>query len=145
MTTTLTVRQMAAVKRNAQNTASFVAQKARREELLKQVQEELDMLNASIEAYEAGTKAITGGYTSMDLVEKVVEGTGKFDSKGKEIKITKYVPKADVVTYNEEKKVYEIHVPELEALPETIEVAPEAVEMVEGNDVFDPTQVQVNQ
>lgn len=136
---------MAAVKRNAQNTATFVAQKARKEELLKQVQEELDMLNASIEAYEAGTKAITGGYTSMDLVEKVVEGTGKFDSKGKEIKITKYVPKADVVTYNEEKKVYEIHVPELEALPETIEVAPEAVEMVEGNDVFDPTQLQVNQ
>ena len=55
-----------------------------------------------------GIKALTGGFTSEDLIVKRVEDTGKVDKEGKPVKVTKYEPKAGVVSFNEEDRVYEI-------------------------------------
>lgn len=49
-----------------------------------------------------------GGFTSEDLITKKVEDTGKVDKEGKPVKVTKYEPKAGVVSFNEEDRVYEI-------------------------------------
>ena len=45
------------------------------------------------EQYEAPIKTLTGGYSTEDLVERVIENTGKADKDGKPVKITKYVLK----------------------------------------------------
>ena len=55
-----------------------------------------------------GIKALIGGFTSEDLIVKRVEDTGKVDKEGKPVKVTKYEPKAGVVSFNEEDRVYEI-------------------------------------
>lgn len=112
---TLTVRQMAAVKRVAQNVNPAVA---RRNKLIEQINElsaELELKQQEIEGHELGIKAITGGYTSEDLVVKTVKDTGKVGKDGKPIKATTYEP-AEHVVFNEETKLYEIHMPDAEAV-----------------------------
>mgnify|MGYP004631828623 CR=1 FL=1 len=140
----LTVRQLAAVKRNAQNVASLVVKKNKLAEKVADLKNEWDAIVAQIDAYEAGTKAITGGYTSEQLVDRVIEATGKTDASGREIKITKYLPKEGVLVYDEEHKVYTIVEQEEEFLIPTqgddFDVDAEAkVDEVENNN-FDPTQ-----
>lgn len=108
MNKTLTVRQFAAVKRVAQNVSFAVA---KRDKIFAKVQElskEYEDLTKEIEGHEMGIKALTGGFTSEDLIVKRVEDTGKVDKEGKPVKVTKYEPKAGVVSFNEEDRVYEI-------------------------------------
>lgn len=104
---TLTIRQFAAVKRVAQNVNYAVTKRHKVTEQISKLNEEYNALTEEIEGHEAGIVRLTG-FTSEELVAKVVENTGKVDKDGKPIKVTKYEPREDRVRFNEEKKVYEI-------------------------------------
>ena len=145
MNKTLSVRQFATVKRVAQNVNPLVVKKNKIAAKIDELNEEYNALTEEIEGHEMGIKALTGGYTSEDLVTKRVEDTGKVDKDGKPIKKTIYEPKEGVVTFNEEANVYEIHVEEPaidNVAPETVddtEKAPET-EVKAGEEApFDPT------
>ena len=101
----LTVRQMAVVKRVAQNVSSLVDKKAKALSKIHQLENEIATLDTEISGHEVGIKTLTDGYTSEDLVVKQVEN--KFNTKGEEVKATKYVP-SDIVVYSEEDKCYYI-------------------------------------
>ena len=142
---TISVRQMATIKRVAQNVNPLVVKKNKIAAKIDELNAEYNALIEEIEGHEMGIKALTGGLISEDLVVKKVEDTGKVDKDGRPIKITKYEPKADVVVFNEEANVYEIHVEEPaidNVTPETVddtEKAPET-EVKAGEEApFDPT------
>lgn len=147
MNKTLTVRQFAGVKRIVQNVNPLVVKKNKIAAKIDELNAEYNALTEEIEGHEMGVKALTGGLTSEDLVVKKVEDTGKVDKDGKPVKVTKYEPKAGVVTYNEEQNVYEIHIEEpvldngvgmAESVDDT-EKAPE-VEVKAGEEApIDPT------
>lgn len=85
--------EIAVIKRTAQNVNPMVTKKNKIKAKIAELQEEYDKLNTMQEQYEASIKTMTGGYTTEDLVNKVIEDTGKTDKEGKPIKITKYVLK----------------------------------------------------
>lgn len=124
---TLTVRQMATVKRVAQNVNPLVVKKNKIATKIDELNAEYNALVEEIEGHEMGIKALTGGLTSEDLVVKKVEDTGKVDKNGCPVKVTKYEPKEGVVVFNEEANMYEIHTEE----PEIEDVVPEAVDDTE--------------
>ena len=124
---TLSVRQFASVKRIAQNVNPLVVKKNKITAKINELNAEYNALTEEIEGHEMGIKALTGGFTSEDLVVKKVEDTGKVDKDGRPIKVTKYEPKEGVVTFNEEANVYEIHTEE----PVIDNVTPEAVDDTE--------------
>ena len=124
---TLTVRQMATVKRVAQNVNPLVVKKNKIAAKIDELNAEYNALTEEIEGHEMGFKALTGGYVREDLVVKKCEDTGKVDKDGKPIKVTKYEPREGVVTFNEEANVYELHFDE----PTVDEVLPEAVDATE--------------
>lgn len=112
MTKELTVRQMASIKRIAQNVNPLVTKKNKIISKLDELREEYDSVCNEINGHEMGVISLTGGFTSEYLVEKRIEDTGKIDKEGKPIKVTKYEPRTDVVRFNQEKNVYEILLPE---------------------------------
>ena len=112
MTKELTVRQMASIKRVAQNVNPLVIKKNKIISKLDELREEYDSVCDEINGHEMGVISLTGGFTSEHLVEKRIEYTGKIDKEGKPIKVTKYEPRTDVVRFNQEKNVYEILLPE---------------------------------
>ena len=89
---TLTVRQVAAIKRVAQNVNPLVVKKHKIAAKINELNAEYNALNEEIEGHEMGVRALTGGLMSEDLIVKKVEDTGKFDKDGKSIKATKYEP-----------------------------------------------------
>ena len=105
---TISIRQLATIKRVAQNVSSLVIKKNKLMEQMKELSKELDDLINEIEGHEVGVKMLTG-HTSEELITRAVEDTGKMDKNGKPIKITKYEPKEGVLVFNEKEKVYEIH------------------------------------
>ena len=139
---TLTIRQMATVKRVAQNVNPLVVKKNKIDAKIDELNAEYNALNEEIEGHEMGIKALTGGYVSEDLVVKKVEDTGKVDKDGKPIKVTKYEPREGVVTFNEEANVYELHFDEPtvdEVLPETVDATEKVSETeVAGADAVVP-------
>lgn len=112
MTKELTVRQMASIKRVAQNVNPLVTKKNKIISKLNELKEEYDSVCNEINGHEMGVISLTGGFISEYLVEKRIEDTGKIDKEGKPIKVTKYEPRTDVVRFNQEKNVYEILLPE---------------------------------
>lgn len=107
----LSTRQWATIKRTAQNVLPLIQ---KREKLQKYV-EELETINAQIEGMEYGTKALTGGYTSEEIVKRVVSdyidsttGKVKTDKEGRALKITRYDPNTDIVEYDAQANVYRI-------------------------------------
>lgn len=68
---------IAAIKRTAQNVSMQLTKKAKVVEKISKLQVELDLLNTSIEAFDAPIKANTGGYGVEDLVERVVNEKGQ--------------------------------------------------------------------
>ena len=80
-----------------------------------------------------GVKALTGGYSSEQLVIRTVENTGKVNSNGSAIKSTKYSPNPEYITWNEETKKYE--------LKELAEETPENTE-VEDTDNAEPVDIE---
>ena len=81
---------------------------------VEKVKQDFDACKTQIDALEAGILQVTGYYVA-DLVQKVIEPTGKEDPKtGKPIKVTKYIP-TSIVTYDEQTKEYVITSPDTEA------------------------------
>lgn len=85
--------EIATIKRTAQNVNPMVSKKAKLREQINALQAEYDQLSVMQEQYEASIKTMTGGYSTEDLVNKVIETTNTVDKNGKPIKITKYVLK----------------------------------------------------
>lgn len=84
-------RHIATIKRTAQNVAPIVAKKQKVLTKIEQLKVEFEALTAEQESWEAAIKTMTGGYTTEDLVSRIVETT--INADGKEIKTTKYVLK----------------------------------------------------
>ena len=85
--------EIAAIKRTAQNVNAMVTKKTKLKEKIDVLQAEYDQIEEAQEQFEAPIRKMTGGYGTEDLVEKVIEDTGKLDKDGKSIKLTKYVLK----------------------------------------------------
>lgn len=85
--------EIAVIKRTAQNVNPMVTKKAKLKEKIDALQIEYDQLSVMQDKYESSIKELTGGYSTEDLVAKVIEDTGKVDKDGRPIKITKYVLK----------------------------------------------------
>lgn len=85
--------EIAAIKRTAQNVNAMVTKKTKLKEKIDALQAEYDQIEEAQEQFEAPIRKMTGGYGTEDLVEKVIEDTGKLDKDGKSIKLTKYVLK----------------------------------------------------
>lgn len=108
---TIKFRDFAAVKRVAQNVNPLVAKKEKIANKINQLNKEYNDLCQTIEGHEMGIKALTGGYTSEDLLTRVMVETGELDDKGKPKKTPKWQLK-EGVTYNKEKNVYEVNIEE---------------------------------
>ena len=86
--------EIAAIKRTAQNVATFVTKKERIDAKIAELEAEKKALQPMIDAFQGPIKEMTGGYTTEDLVQREVVKTGKFDQKtGKEIIQTRYILK----------------------------------------------------
>ena len=85
--------EIATIKRTAQNVNPMVTKKLKIKEQIATLQEEYDRLETMQGQYEASIRTMTGGYSTEDLVDKVVETTATLDKNGKAVKITKYVLK----------------------------------------------------
>lgn len=123
--------EIAVIKRTAQNVNPMVTKKTKIAEKIAELSEEYDKLTKMQEQYEASIRTMTGGYGTEDLVDKVIEDTGKVDKDGKPIKVTKYVlkyPETIIPTYtpcadiaegteiDEHEKIPEVEVPAEEAV-----------------------------
>ena len=78
---------------------------------------EMKQYQALNDSLEAGIVSIIGFHVS-DLVKKVIEPTGATGRDGKPIKVTKYLP-TDIVSYDEQRKVYVIETAEDANTPTT--------------------------
>lgn len=79
----------AQIKRTAMNVYPLVRRKKKLEETIANAKAEMETIQAQIDANETAIKAATG-YSTEDLVIRVVTPTGKFDKDGHEIKTTKW-------------------------------------------------------
>lgn len=85
--------EIATIKRTAQNVSLMVSKRNKLRKKIQELQEECDILEDTIEQYEAPIISMTNGYKTEDLVNKVIESTNTVGKDGKPIKITKYVLK----------------------------------------------------
>ena len=88
---TFTTREIAQIKRTAQNVAPIVAKRERVYAKIKALYMELETLDAQIDAWETAVKAMTNGFTTNDLVDRVVNETTT--AEGKVVKTVTYVLK----------------------------------------------------
>ena len=93
MKKTFTKFQIAAMKRTAANVDQFVRRRNTLMAKKNEIDVELETINASIEAADAPTKAMTGGFGSEELFTKEITDTGKVDKNGTPIKNSKFVLK----------------------------------------------------
>lgn len=84
---------IASLKRTAQNVNPLVRKKDKILTQMGEMREELISIQAQIDGYQIPIKEATGGWTTEDLVERVVTETAKLDKDGKPIKMTQYVLK----------------------------------------------------
>lgn len=82
---------VASLKRTAQNVSPLVRRKQKLQAEIAEREEELKSIQFQLDTYEAPIKEATGGYSTEDLVTRVVEETGKVDKDGKPIKMTRWV------------------------------------------------------
>lgn len=85
--------EIAAMKRTAANVNQFIRRRNVLQAKKDEIDAELAIVNASIDAADGPTKAMTGGYGSEDLFEKVITDTGKVTEEGTPVKTTKFIPK----------------------------------------------------
>lgn len=82
---------IASMKRVARNVAPLVREKTKLNKEIAERQARLSDVEEEIAGYEVPIKKVTGGYTTEDLIERVVVDTGKVDKKtGKPIKDTQF-------------------------------------------------------
>ena len=85
--------EIATIKRTAQNVSPMVSKKRKIAAQMIALKEEYDNLTKMQEQYEASIRTMTGGFSTEDLVNKVVETTNSLDKNGNPIKVTKFVLK----------------------------------------------------
>ena len=85
--------EIATIKRTAQNVAPLVRRKNKIKEKMDELYAELQQLETQQTQWEQAIVTMTGGYTTEDLVDKVIETTNSVDKDGNPIKVTKYVLK----------------------------------------------------
>lgn len=88
---TFTTREIAQIKRTAQNVAPIVAKRERVYAKIKALYIELETLDTQIDAWETAVKAMTNGFTTNDLVDRAVNETTT--AEGKVVKTVTYVLK----------------------------------------------------
>ena len=134
----ISASQFASIKRIYMNVSPLIIKKNKLISKINELTVEIAQINDEIAGNEMGVKALTGGYSSEQLVIRTVENTGKVNSNGSAIKSTKYSPNPEYITWNEETKKYELK--ELaEETPENTEV--EDIENVEPTDI-EPVEME---
>ena len=83
--------ELSTIKRTAQNVNPMVSRKNKIKAKMAELAAEFNKLAEAQEQFEAPIRTITGGYSSEDLVEKVIEDTGKLDKNGNPVKVTKWI------------------------------------------------------
>ena len=129
----ISASQFASIKRIYMNVSPLIIKKNKLISKINELTLEIAQINDEIAGNEMGVKALTGGYSSEQLVIRTVENTGKVNSNGSAIKSTKYSPNPEYITWNEETKKYE--------LKELVEETPENIE-VEDTDNVEPTDIE---
>lgn len=100
-------RELAIIKRNAQNIYAYKVKADTLESKIKALQEEKDQLDNLIQTLDTGSLALTNGaFASLDLIKRELVPTDKTDAQGKIVYSTRFVPRADTLTWNEETKSY---------------------------------------
>ena len=95
----LTSREVAVLKRIAQNNYPLSVQVEKIDKQIEALVEEKKTKLEMLDRMEVGAIAMTGGYTSSQLIERVVlpavdaNGNQKVDKAGKPLTITRFVPK----------------------------------------------------
>ena len=90
-------RELAQVKRIAQNVDADYQKVGKLEEQIAKLTAQRDELQKSIDEMEAPVIRKTGGFKSTDIYEKTIvpqfndNGTPKTDKDGRQLKVTKYV------------------------------------------------------
>lgn len=120
--TRITSRQVATLKRNFQSVFPLIVKREKLQAKIAELSAELDDTNAIIEATETGSRIITGGINSTELIQRRIVDSGKVDEKGQPMKTTKWEPIADRLILNED-GTYTIAVP---VTPEASEPQSEA-------------------
>ena len=121
-------RELAQVKRIAQNVDADYQKVCKLNEKIAELTKERDELQQGIDEMEAPVIRKTGGFKSTDIYEKTIvpqfneNGTPKTDKDGRQIKVTKYVLR------------YEDSI-----LPPVENEAPTAEAVVEENDEYTNT------
>ena len=93
----LNARELAQVKRIAQNVDADYQKVGKLEEQIAKLTAQRDELQKSIDEMEAPVIRKTGGFKSTDIYEKTIvpqfndNGTPKTDKDGRQLKVTKYV------------------------------------------------------
>ena len=129
----ISASQFASIKRIYMNVSPLIIKKNKLISKINELTLEIAQINDEIAGNEMGVKALTGGYSSEQLVIRTVENTGKVNSNGSAIKSTKYSPNPEYITWNEETKKYE--------LKELVEETPENTE-VEDTENVEPTDIE---
>ena len=102
----LSTRKWATIKKTAQIVRPNVAKKQRLEAQIANLQNQLAEANAAIAEWDGAIVRMTG-YSSEQLIKRVVEPSGKVDANGKPLTITKWIP-TEIVSFNEETNTYVI-------------------------------------
>ena len=129
----ISASQFASIKRIYMNVSPLIIKKNKLISKINELTIEIAQINDEIAGNEMGVKALTGGYSSEQLVIRTVENTGKVNSNGSAIKSIKYSPNPEYITWNEETKKYE--------LKELVEETPENTE-VEDTENVEPTDIE---
>ena len=82
--------QVASFKRTAQNVYPLVRKKEKLVQQIQEATEELESIQAQIDAQQGYVKEATGGYTTEDLIVREVTDTGKLDKNGNPVKVTTF-------------------------------------------------------
>ena len=134
----ISASQFASIKRIYMNVSPLIIKKNKLISKINELTIEIAQINDEIAGNEMGVKALTGGYSSEQLVIRTVENTGKVNSNGSAIKSTKYSPNPEYITWNEETKKYELK----ELAEETLEnTEVEDTENVEPTDI-EPVEME---
>ena len=64
--------ELAIIKRTAQNTKSLRTKRDKLIEKIEKAQEELNVINESIEGFEAPIKTMTGGFSSEEVLNNIM-------------------------------------------------------------------------
>lgn len=84
--------EIATIRRTAQNVSPMVIKKNKLKAKIAEMEYEVRLLETQQEQFEQAIKTMTGGFTSEDLIERVIEVTGE-DRDGRPVKSTKWVLK----------------------------------------------------